>query len=392
MARRRMACDVLVVGVGIAGISAGVRAAREGAHTVLIEKHDHPGGTAVTGMHRFICGLHGNGDETPATTLNGGIAAEVCAGLNARAPERKVQRMGKVHVLPFATSDLVSTLRSLTGAEKGLEILYGTRAVSVSLEGNAIVSITAQDRTGEVDIVASAVIDCSGDGIIIQMSGARHQARSADEQQLAGFSFRVEGLQEVDELLAVRVPYLLRKAVDGGKLPPYLKFTTYTPGDYQDEGYCRLNIPPTGEDRDERARNDALLVHGYLSRALLAFKDSRIAEMSPEVAYREGARAWGEYTLTADDVLGARKFPDGAVKNAWPIELWDQEKGPSYRYLDPGDYYEIPLRCLKTQGISNCWCAGRCISASHDALGSTRVMGACISLGEVAGREAARSA
>lgn len=392
MARRRMACDVLVVGVGIAGISAGVRAAREGAHTVLMEKHDHPGGTAVTGMHRFICGLHGNGDETPATTLNGGIAAEVCAGLNTRAPERKVQRVGKVHVLPFATSDLVSTLRSLTGAEKGLEILYGTRAVSVSLEGNAIVSITAQDRTGEVDIVASAVIDCSGDGIIIQMSGAQHQARSADEQQLAGFSFRVEGLQEVDELLAVRVPYLLRKAVDGGKLPPYLKFTTYTPGDYQDEGYCRLNIPPTGEDRDERARNDALLVHGYLSRALLAFKDSRIAEMSPEVAYREGVRAWGEYTLTADDVLGARKFPDGAVKNAWPIELWDQEKGPSYRYLDPGDYYEIPLRCLKTQGISNCWCAGRCISASHDALGSTRVMGACISLGEVAGREAARSA
>jgi hypothetical protein len=113
--------------------------------------------------------------------------------------------------------------------------------------------------------------------------------------------------------------------------------------------------------------------------------------MSPEVAYREGARAWGEYTLTADVVLGARKFPDGAVRNAWPIELWDREKGPSYRYLDPGEYYEIPLRCLKAQEVSNLWCAGRCISASHEALGSTRVMGPCIALGEEAGREAAGS-
>jgi 2-polyprenyl-6-methoxyphenol hydroxylase-like FAD-dependent oxidoreductase len=392
MARRRIACDVFVVGSGVAGISAAVRAAREGAHTVLIEKHGHPGGTAVTGMHRFICGLYGNGEDAPDTTLNGGIAVEVCAGLKARAPEKEVQRMGKVHVLPFSTSDLVSTLRSLSGAEGRLEILYGTRAVSVRVEEDAIASIAARDAAGEVDIFASAVIDCSGDGIIIQMSGARHQVTPPGEQQLAGYSFRIKGLQEADELLAVRVPYLLRKAVDDKELPPYLRFTTYAPGDDPDEGYCRLNIPPAGDDRNEQARKDALWVHGYLSRMLSAFKGSRIVEMSPEVAYREGVRARGEYTLTADDVLQARKFSDGAVKNAWPIELWDQEKGPSYRYLDPGDYYEIPLRCLKPQGISNFWCAGRCISASHDALGSTRVMGTCIALGEEAGREAARIA
>ena len=146
MARRSMACDVLVVGSGVAGMSAGIRAAREGAHTVLMEKRDHPGGTAVTGMHRFICGLYGNGDDMPDTTLNGGIAAEVCAGLKARAPEKEVQRAGKVYVLPFASSDLVSTFRSLSEAEGGLEILYGTRAVSVAVEREAIASITAQDR------------------------------------------------------------------------------------------------------------------------------------------------------------------------------------------------------------------------------------------------------
>jgi len=113
--------------------------------------------------------------------------------------------------------------------------------------------------------------------------------------------------------------------------------------------------------------------------------------MSPRVVDREGPRLCGEYTLTSDDILNARKFPDGAVKNAWPIELWDQEKGPSYRYLEPGNYHEIPLRCLKAQGISNCWSAGRCISATREALGSTRVIGICLSLGEEAGREAAQN-
>jgi hypothetical protein len=192
-------------------------------------------------------------------------------------------------------------------------------------------------------------------------------------------------------MLSVRVPYCLRRAVDQEELPSYLRFTTYSPGDDRDEGYCKLNIPPVGGDRNEQARNDALLVHHYLSRVLSAFKGSNIVEMSPEVVYREGPRAFGEYTLSADDVLSGRKFPDGAVKNAWPIELWDQERGPTYRYLDTGDHYEIPLRCLKVRGIANCWCAGRCISATHEALGSTRVMGTCISLGEQGGREAARN-
>jgi hypothetical protein len=173
-------------------------------------------------------------------------------------------------------------------------------------------------------------------------------------------------------------------------MPAHLRFTTYTPGDSPDEGYCRLNVPPLGANRDAQAREQALLVHRYLSRVLDGFKTSEIAEMSPHVVDREGSRLCGEYTLTRDDVLNARRFSDGAVRNAWPIEIWNQEGGPSYRYLAPGDYHEIPLRCLKARDIANCWCAGRCISATREALASTRVIGTCIALGEEAGREAAR--
>ena len=93
--------------------------------------------------------------------------------------------------------------------------------------------------------------------------------------------------------------------------------------------------------------------------------------------------------LTKEDVLSARKFPDGVVKNAWPIELWDRTKGTIYKYVPRGEYYEIPFRCLMVSGITNLLTAGRCISVTHEALGSTRVMGTCMALGEQAGKAAA---
>ena len=385
-------CEVLVVGGGVAGISAAVTAAREGAYTLLVEKNSFPGGVAVTGLHRFICGLYAHGMGMPDHTLNEGIAPEICARLKGLAPDKAVLPMGKVYVLPYTTGNLISIFRSLSEAEKQLDILYNTKTVSVKTEKHIITAVTVRGLDGEYDIAPRVVIDCSGDAIIVQLSSARYQLSPPHQRQLAGYTFRVKGLRDVDDIVSLRVPYCLAQAVAEKKMPFYLKFTTFTPGDDQDEGYCRLNIPPVfAGERNKQARKDALLVHSYLCKVLPVFRHSSITEMSPEVLDREGPRVCGEYTLSADDVMNARKFPDGVVKNAWPIELWDQEKGVRYQYLHPGDYYEIPLRCLKAQDISNLYCAGRCISVSHEALGSTRVMGTCISLGEQAGREAAKS-
>ena len=100
----------------------------------------------------------------------------------------------------------------------------------------------------------------------------------------------------------------------------------------------------------------------------------------------------GYYQLTVEDILSARIFPDGVVKNAWPVELWDQDRGTVYRYLPEGSCHEIPFRCLTVRGITNLLTAGRCISVTREALGSTRVMGICLALGEQAGKAAAHYA
>lgn len=382
-------CEVLVVGAGVAGIAAAVSAARCGVTTALVEKNNFPGGTAITGLHRFICGLYANGMDMPDDTLNDGMAQEICSKLHYLGPEKLPVRIGKVYVLPFATETLLTVLHSLLKGERLLEVLYNTEAVSVTREKNAIAAVGVRNETGAFAIAPQVVIDCSGGGVIVQLSGARYRKSPSHQRQFAGYAFRVTGLQAVNEMTALQVPYCMAQAVIEKKMPAHLKFTTFTAGDASDEGYCKLCIPPLyAQDRNELARNDALLVHRYLSQRLPEFRSSTIIEMAQAVVDREGLRVLGEYTLTSEDVLSGKKFFDGVVKNSWPIELWCQEKGPHYQYLAPGDFYEIPLRCLRSQDITNLYCAGRCISASHEARGSTRVMGACISLGEQAGRAA----
>ncbi|MBU2623231.1 MAG: FAD-dependent oxidoreductase [Proteobacteria bacterium] len=387
----RLSCDVLVAGGGVAGIAAALRAAREGARTILAEMNSFPGGTAINCMHRYICGLYSSGHVEPDGTLNGGIADEICTELKKLVPGTKPVKMGKVHLFPFATGNLIKTLRLLSEKQARLDLLYETKVVSVKVQNGRIRNVFARSNTGEIEISTQAVIDCSGEGAVIRLSGASSHISPPEERQLAGFCFKITGIEEPGDMAPVSVPYYISQAVIEKKVPDYLKYTKFYQGDTESEGYCLISIPPgDSPERIREAKKYAAAVHGILADSIDSFRNSSITEMSSGIAEREGLRMKGEYMLTEEDVLSGRKFHDGVVKSAWPIELWDREKGPTYRYLEPGAWYQIPLRCLKSPDIKNLYCAGRCISASPEALGSTRVMGTCISLGEQAGLAAAK--
>jgi hypothetical protein len=91
--------------------------------------------------------------------------------------------------------------------------------------------------------------------------------------------------------------------------------------------------------------------------------------------------------------LSGRQFADSVARASWPIEMWDDGRlGPTYEWLDDGCSYDIPRRSLESRDIDNLFAAGRCISASHDALGSARVIGTCLATGEAAGIAATRQA
>jgi hypothetical protein len=383
-------CDVLVVGAGVAGATAAVAAARGGARTILIEKERYLGGTGYAGMFQHICGLYLNSEVMPTETLNDGIVREIVALLDLASPRRTVKKMGQVYVLPYTREDLQSALTTLCYAEKDVATLRGHTVTAVAIENDAVRDVTVEGLRGKQVIKPKMVIDCSGSGVVAALADVAFELAPQEERQLAGYVVRVMGLKNVDENLSLKVPYHLAQAAAAGIVAHATRFTTFSPGDAVDEGYCKMSIAgDEGPGAEERAREQAEVVVNYLRSVIPAFEGASIVDTSLKVLEREGRRIIGEYTLTREDVLAARKFPDGVVKNSWPIELWDRSKGTVYKYVPRGDYYEVPFRCLKARDVANLLMAGRCISVTHEALGSTRVMGACMTLGEQAGKAAA---
>lgn len=365
-------CDILVVGAGLSGLAAAVAASKKGAKTILLEQNSFLGGTVIAGMHRYLCGLYGN---TASRTSNSGIARKLIFSLGKLSVRNRPVRLGKVYVFAFRSKDLKACLRTLVKNNKNLKVILNSRAFAVKRRRGLIQEIKAI-RSGRVfTIRPKVVIDASGEGAIIKLSKAGYRLVSFSKRQLAGFSFRLKGLKDEFGLLQIKVPY-------------YIKFASYTPLDKRSEGIIRLNIPSGGNILV--AKKDAEKAFLYLRQILPEFKDAHITEFSPYIVEREGICLKGEYTLTTSDVLKGKKFKDGVVVNSWPMEIWDKKKGAQYKYLRSCNYYEIPLRCLKSKNIKNLLVTGRCISLDHEALASARVAGTCISLGEQAGLAAVK--
>ncbi|MBI5664924.1 MAG: FAD-dependent oxidoreductase [Nitrospirae bacterium] len=378
-------CDVLVIGAGVSGVAAAVAAARSGMKTILLEKDNFLGGIGYSGLLQHICGLYLNSRAVPEETLNDGIVREVVTRLQKLSPGNTIKKIGQVYVLPYSREDLASVFNSMCCAEDKLFVMLNTTAVSVKKIGDKVKEV-GLNKTGTVHKISPGIlIDCSGDGEAAFMAGADYQLSPVSERQLAGFIIHLKGLNTGDETLPVKVPYYLSKGVKAKLFPSYIRFTAFSFGEAPDEGFLKINPGHEYSRSSKLILSRASKMLRYLAEKLPSFRNAFIAGTSLRVMDREGRRPIGEYTLTEDDILKGGKFDDGVVKNSWPIELWDRKKGTVYKYLKDGEYYEIPFRCLKVKGISNLLCAGRCISVSREALGSTRVMGTCISLGEKAG-------
>jgi hypothetical protein len=114
---------------------------------------------------------------------------------------------------------------------------------------------------------------------------------------------------------------------------------------------------------------------------------------------RESRRLLGDVVLTKEDVLTGRAFPDGCITSTWSIDLHLGD--PRYESASPGNPFiseaqytrfdkpfPIPYRCFYSRNVANLMMAGRDISVTHEALGTTRVMGTNGMMGEAVGRAA----
>lgn len=398
-----MTADVAVVGGGPAGIAAAVAAAATGARTALIEHQDMLGGNATAGMVGTICGLYVTRPEGDPAQANDGFPRSFAERLAALPGCGGPVRQGRVHVLPYAPFAFAWLADRLVADEAGVDLRLRTHLVGAEASGRRVVALRLDGPDGPIELAPAAVVDCTGDGALARALGATAGAAAGEARQSPALVFVLqhvdtEGLRGARRLSVLRA---LLAAEEAERLPTGSSHLVFRPSSHPGELVLKLTLSdlppgPGGDDVTRAAvegRRRIAEIVSFLEREEPAFSRAFLSHVAPQLGRRESGTLDGRYRLTRADVLGARSFDDAAARGAWPIELWeDGRRGASYEHLEDAATYDIPLRCLAASGFDNLFAAGRCLSATHEALGSARVIGTALATGEAAGRAAAKAA
>jgi hypothetical protein len=285
--------------------------------------------------------------------------------------------------------------------DSGAELLLHTQAIGVLKEGNAIRAVRVFHKGGVEDLSADVFIDSSGDGDLAAWSGAKVEiGRGAPDNacQPMTASFRMARV-DIDRMPeGGEVNRLYDAAKKSGKLrnprENVLKFftvhddvmhfnSTRVVGESPLDGWSLTRAEVEGRRQvDELSR--------FLKENIAGFEDSYLMKTGVQIGIRESRRVLGKYVLNADDVVKGRKFEDGVACGSYAIDIHNPTgTGTHMIYLEEGIYYHIPYRCLIPEGPDNLIVASRCISASHEANSSLRVMPTVWAIGQAGGTAAA---
>lgn len=384
--------DVLVVGGGTSGCAAAVAASRRGMRTALLDRYGFLGGTATAAMVGCLCGVYTCSPNT--ITVIRGYLQEITDRLEARGAGYKLKHRYQLD------HEALKLVLDRWLCEAGVELLFQTQMVETLVDGSRVSGVVVENKAGRQAILARVVIDSSGDADVVARAGGVFEKSPTTELQAPSLVFTMGG---VDIVRAVRTPQeeisrLLRAVTETGEFS-FNRFSGgYSP--VPPEGKMHMNITRLAcvDATDPNDLNRAYLegrrqVEEYARFAvkyLPGFERAHVDQIAPQLGVRETRRVVGEYQLTTEDVLGAQSFPDAICRGAWPLEIHPNDgTGTTRVHLEGDTYYQIPYRCLVPRDLEQVLVTGRCISATHEAQGSTRVMGPGIATGQAAGTAAA---
>ena len=417
--------DVLVVGGGPAGLGTALGAAQAGARVILAERYGFLGGNATAALVMPLMSFH-TGQPTPekkgSTTLlptDHGPGEPIIAGVLKALLERLVSSGGALapslatgYVVPFDPECFKLVALELLD-EAGVQFLFHSFASGVLGKGGTVEGAVFETKSGPVAIKAKITVDCTGDGDISCQAGAPCEVGRADGLvQPMTLMFRVGEFQpEAFRKYVEENPKqwrgvhglwdLVREATAKGelKLPreDILFFATPYEGEVSVNSTRVTRVLGTDvwdlSYAEWTSRRQMRQIEAFLQRYVPGFEDSYVVQSGVNVGVRETRRVIGEYQLNADDVLNARKFDDAIARGAYPVDIHNPKgAGTVLKRLPPGEAYDIPMRCLLPQNTDRLIVAGRCISGTHEAHSSYRVMPIVMATGHAAGVCAALAA
>jgi hypothetical protein len=293
-------------------------------------------------------------------------------------------------VIPRTDPELFKKASDDVLIESGATPLFHTQVSDVIMDGDRIDTVVVSNKNGLVAIRPKNIIDSTGDADVAAWAGAPYEV--AESLQPMSLHFRI-GFVELTFELRRKCAAVLEKARSEGKIGLYggpwpatfsgrdIYFNVIrTPGD--------ATNPSDWTKAEIHGRRDAWTMFELWKEALPEFKDAYFFTSGPTAGSRESRRIVGDYMLTGDDIRTAKRQDDVVVLGAWRIDR-HPENTAGYHEQPVVPPYDISYRTLLPQGIENLWVAGRCHSATSEALASSRVTANSMGMGQAAGVAAA---
>ncbi|MGB9920034.1 MAG: FAD-dependent oxidoreductase [Moorellales bacterium] len=388
--------QVVVVGAEPEGIAAALAAARSGAEVLLLERRPGPGGLYTYGWLNTFDLNYAPGSERELVTR--GIFMEFFREAGGSS---------------FDVEHLRRVFERLLRQEPGIEARYGVARIEPVVDDAArLVAVRVRWQGETREIRARAFVDATADADLAAAAGVPWTYGGRDhgsaEALPATLVFRLGGVdwQEVQKALNRDAsPYTGADAVSawgfGSQMGHYrpshprLRLPDLNLGRQRD-GTVLVNglqirgvnglDPDSCREAYELAQRELPAIVAFMRSHLPGFGRAELLGVAPELYIRETRHIRGEYTLTVDDVLGNRYFPDQIGVGSYPVDL----KRPVA--LGKPLMYSLPFRCLVPQRIDNLLVVGRSASFTSLAAGSARVVPVGVVAGQAAGVAAAMAA
>ena len=389
--------DLVVVGGGMAGICTAIAAARAGIKVVLVQDRPVLGGNASSEVRLWILGATSHMGNNNRWSREGGVIDEILL--------ENLSRNKEGNTLIFDTILLEKVVE-----EDNITLLLNTAVYEVSKRDERnIEELTAfcSQNSMAYKLRAPLFCDASGDGVVSYLSGAAFRM-GAESKEEFGELFAPD--HNYGELLGHTLYFYSKKAEQPVKyVPPAFalkdikqipRYKNLTEEDYG----CRLWWMEFGGRKDTVHETEDIkwelwkVVYGVWDHIKNSgeFKDTEnltLEWVGTIPGKRESRRFEGLYMMKQQDVVEQRNHDDAVAFGGWAIDLHPADgiysDLPGCNQWHAKGIYQIPLRSYISRDIDNLMYAGRIISSTHVAFGSTRVMATCAHGGQAVGEAAA---
>lgn len=419
--------DVIVVGGGMSGLCAAVASARQGAKTALIHDRSVYGGNASSETRMHISGASCHWGKKNASET--GILMEL-------------QLENKYLNDSYNYSIWDGVMWSLAETTENLDCYMNTTMGRVFSDGRNIQSVQCYQMNTErrFEMSAHIFIDCTGNGTLGYFAGAEY---TIGREAKADYLEKDAPDARDGETMGNTIYFV---AEDRGRPVKFTKPSwaySFDESDFLHRYHGDMvvyhnadDVIVLGPNEDYADHSDELVEKydvqsGYWWIELGGDWDDIIGQ-AEDIRYelykciygvwdhiknggnhgaqnheliwvgnvsgtRESRRLMGDYILTENDILSGEIHSDEVAYGGWPMDehvaggFAAKGQIPS-RVRSFKDLYSIPYGCYCSRNIENLMMAGRDISASKLAMGSTRVMSTCAIGGEAVGTAAAMAA